>query len=181
MPKDCPTQAGTACCVPIFVLHFIWTSAIGDVGYVRRKLTSPVCDILSHAGELTLSHSRLILQQWRKWNPELLEPTQPQMSVNLLWEWLASLKDKRAQAEIYTRIERVELGNFGDCKRGISGRVGELRIDVGQGYRVYFGEMKNIIVILLCGGDKRTQKRDIKKAEKYWQDAKSNPSSYYEH
>lgn len=96
-------------------------------------------------------------------------------------EWLTSLKDKRAQAEIYTRIERVELGNFGDCKRGISGRVGELRIDTGQGYRVYFGEMKNIIVILLCGGDKRTQKRDIKKAEKYWQDAKSNPSSYYEH
>ena len=90
-------------------------------------------------------------------------------------DWLTSLKDKQAQAAIYARIERVKQDNFGDCKRGMSDGVGELKINTGPGYRVYFGEAKNIIVLLLCGGSKSTQKRDLKKAKEYWQDAKSNP------
>ena len=89
-------------------------------------------------------------------------------------EWVRGLSDTKVRGRVRSRIDRLKDGNFGDCKRRIAGGVGELRIDIGPGYRIYFGEMKNIIVILLCGGSKSTQKRDIKKAEEYWQDAKSN-------
>jgi len=61
----------------------------------------------------------------------------------------------------------LELGHFGDCKP-ISGGVSELRFMFGSGYRVYFGEWDKKIVILLCGGDKSIQERDIKKAKEYW-------------
>lgn len=77
-------------------------------------------------------------------------------------KWFASLKDPRARARIQIRIDRVELGNLGDVKF-FSG-VGELRIDYGPGYRIYFVKRGNTVVILLCGGDKSTQRRDIKQA-----------------
>ena len=77
-------------------------------------------------------------------------------------KWFASLKDYRAKARIQIRIDRVELGNLGDVKF-FSG-VGELRIDYGPGYRIYFAKRGNTVVILLCGGDKSTQRRDDKQA-----------------
>lgn len=77
--------------------------------------------------------------------------------------WLSSLKDKRAKARIDVRIKRVSLGNFGDVEP-VGNGVSELRIDYGAGYRVYFVKRGNIIVILLCGGDKSTQSKDIRKA-----------------
>ena len=77
-------------------------------------------------------------------------------------KWLRKLKNKQAKAVITERLERLEDGNFGDHKR-FDG-IGELRIFVGAGYRVYFMERGNEIVILLIGGDKSSQKRDIKKA-----------------
>jgi putative addiction module killer protein len=77
-------------------------------------------------------------------------------------KWFASLKDYRARARIQIRIDRVELGNFGDVKF-FSG-VGELRIDYGPGYRISFARRGNTVVILLCGGDKSTQRRDVKQA-----------------
>ncbi len=85
-------------------------------------------------------------------------------------EWLKQL-DKTTQAIIDTRIARVRGGNFGDCKRltGADG-IHELRIDFGPGFRVYFGKDGDTIIILLCGGDKRSQNRDIRKAKEYWQD-----------
>ncbi|QPC87980.1 type II toxin-antitoxin system RelE/ParE family toxin [Mesorhizobium sp. NBSH29] len=76
--------------------------------------------------------------------------------------WLKSLKDVRAQARIEIRIARVELGNLGDA-RFFDG-IGELRIDYGPGYRVYLVKRGNTVVILLCGGDKSSQKKDIKSA-----------------
>jgi len=66
----------------------------------------------------------------------------------------------------------VRLGNFGDCK-SLSESIFELRIHYGSGYRVYFGDLDGVIVILLCGGTKRTQNQDINKAREYWQELKN--------
>lgn len=78
-------------------------------------------------------------------------------------EWLDSLSDIRARARVLVRIERFAAGNPGDVKP-VSEGVSELRIDYGPGYRVYFKKRGRKLVILLAGGDKSTQTRDIKKA-----------------
>ena len=65
------------------------------------------------------------------------------------------------------RLDRVSLGNFGDC-HGVGDGVQELRIDYGPGYRVYFGQVGSTIVLLLFGGDKSTQAKDIEQAKRYW-------------
>jgi len=79
-------------------------------------------------------------------------------------EWIRGLNDRISQAIINARIRRVSAGNFGDTKL-IRNNIFELRIDFGPGFRVYFTKRKNVIVILLCGGDKSTQSKDIEKAE----------------
>ncbi len=84
-------------------------------------------------------------------------------------DWLRKLKDRRARARIETRLTRVGLGNFGDCKAVGSG-VWELRFDFGPGYRVYYARDGKTVVLLLCGGDKRTQARDIDRAVEFWTD-----------
>ncbi|WP_081496983.1 type II toxin-antitoxin system RelE/ParE family toxin [Methylobacterium sp. GXF4] len=78
--------------------------------------------------------------------------------------WFAGLRDERARARIDVRIKRLALGNAGDVKPVGEG-VSELRIDYGPGYRVYFAQRGSEIVLLLCGGDKRTQDRDIREAQ----------------
>ena len=78
--------------------------------------------------------------------------------------WLMRLRDRRAQARISVRLDRLEEGNFGD-HRSIGGGVSELRVDVGQGYRIYYTIRRQRIVILLCGGDKTSQQRDIRLAQ----------------
>lgn len=87
-------------------------------------------------------------------------------------EWLASVKDDKDRAIVRTRIDRLLLGNFGDYKR-FAGDLYELRIHHGAGYRIYCGGIDSETIILLCGGIKRTQKRDIKKAKEYWQELKT--------
>lgn len=84
-------------------------------------------------------------------------------------EWLESLKDREARARVRVRINRIRLGNFGDSK-SVGGGVSELRVPYGPGYRVYYGKQGDAIVLLLCGGDKRTQSRDIDMAQDRWQD-----------
>ena len=83
--------------------------------------------------------------------------------------WLGSLKDRRAQLRINARIRRLSLGNPGDTKPVGSG-ISEMRIHYGPGYRVYFMQRGQLVVILLCGGDKRTQDSDIKLAIKIAKD-----------
>ena len=78
--------------------------------------------------------------------------------------WLTRLRDKRAQAQILVRIDRVEEGNFGD-HGSVGGGVSELRVNVGQGYRIYYTIRQQRVVILLCGGDKASQQRDIRRAQ----------------
>jgi len=76
--------------------------------------------------------------------------------------WLKSLSDMRAARKVAERIVRLESGLYGDAKF-FSG-IGELRIDYGPGYRLYFARKNNVLVVLLCGGDKSSQQRDIRRA-----------------
>jgi putative addiction module killer protein len=78
-------------------------------------------------------------------------------------DWLHRLRDRRANARIVSRIRRMELGNPGDS-RSLSGGLMEMKINYGPGYRVYFVHRAAAIVVLLCGGDKHTQRRDIDRA-----------------
>jgi putative addiction module killer protein len=82
-------------------------------------------------------------------------------------EWLQSIHDKQALAKVRVRLRRLEAGLFGDCA-SIGDGVLELREHHGAGYRVYFGRHGNTVVILLCGGTKRSQERDIRLAKEYW-------------
>lgn len=84
-------------------------------------------------------------------------------------DWLNSIKDPVVRHRIRRRLDRVELGNLGDYKILEEG-VCELRLDFGPGFRIYFAEEGDVIVILLCGGDKSTQEKDIKTAKKYWKE-----------
>ncbi len=88
--------------------------------------------------------------------------------------WIKSLRDSQAKAKVAIRIRRLSLGNPGDVKPVGEG-VSELRIDYGPGYRVYFIQDGPVVVVLLCGGDKRTQQRDIEQAKalaSQWRDQK---------
>lgn len=78
--------------------------------------------------------------------------------------WISGLPDYRAKARILRRIDRLAAGNAGDVKPVGEG-ISELRIDYGPGYRVYFLRRGTLLIILLCGGDKRTQDRDIRKSK----------------
>lgn len=84
-------------------------------------------------------------------------------------EWLADIRDRNVKAAIVARITRARLGNMGDCKR-VGDGVSEMRIHYGPGFRIYFGIDGIFVVILLCGGDKGSQQRDIDKAKLYWDD-----------
>jgi putative addiction module killer protein len=77
--------------------------------------------------------------------------------------WFKELRDEQAKRRIQLRIDRLEIGLFGDVK--FFGGIGEIRIDHGPGYRVYFAKRGDTVVILLCGGNKKTQSRDIAKAQ----------------
>jgi putative addiction module killer protein len=82
-------------------------------------------------------------------------------------EWLEKLSDRKGLTKIKARLARVGKGNLGDCK-SVGDGVFELRIDTGPGYRVYFGQAGRVLILLLCGGDKRTQTQDIQTAKIYW-------------
>ena len=84
-------------------------------------------------------------------------------------DWVSDLRDKSAKAKIFTRIDRIRFGNFGDCK-SVGGGVFELRVHFGPGYRVYFGIFGAEVVLLLLGGDKSSQPRDVQTAQKYWKE-----------
>jgi len=86
--------------------------------------------------------------------------------------WLKGLKEVHTKATISMRLDRLRLGNFGDCKTLQDG-VSELRIHYGPGIRIYYGKIGNKLVLLLCGGDKGSQNRDINKAKDYFKDYQS--------
>ncbi|OBY89283.1 addiction module antitoxin RelB [Pseudomonas sp. AU11447] len=78
--------------------------------------------------------------------------------------WLSELRDPRGKVAILRRLERIRSGHFGDI-RSVGIGVSEIRLDVGPGYRVYFTRRGDVLILLLCGGDKTSQQRDIKLAQ----------------
>lgn len=84
-------------------------------------------------------------------------------------EWLRKLRDPLTKGRVIRRVNRLEMGNFGDHKFCRDG-VWELRIDPGPGYRVYYTLTGNTVVLLLCGGSKKSQDADIERAIAYWDD-----------
>lgn len=84
-------------------------------------------------------------------------------------DWFLGFKDDRTRSVIRARLGRIRLGSIGDHK-SVGNGVFELRIDYGPGYRVYFGREGKTLVILLCGGDKGSQQRDIVMAKRFWVD-----------
>jgi putative addiction module killer protein len=87
-------------------------------------------------------------------------------------DWLDGLEDVRVRVAVLRRIDRLALGNFGDCRFCRSG-VWELRVDVGPGHRLYYAKAGAEIVLLLAGGSKRTQQTDIRTAVARWNDYRS--------
>lgn len=77
--------------------------------------------------------------------------------------WLSKLRDARAIARILARLESARMGNLGDV-RSVGGGVSEMRVDVGAGYRVYFTRRQRVVIVLLCGGDKSSQAKDVARA-----------------
>ena len=84
-------------------------------------------------------------------------------------EWLEGLRDVSGRAKIRVRLDRVRLGNLGD-NRSVGEGVHELRVDYGPGYRVYYAVDGSRLILLILGGDKSSQERDITKAKEYWLD-----------
>ena len=87
-------------------------------------------------------------------------------------DWLEGLADANVRARIEVRLNRLALGSFGDCEP-VGGGVLELRVNWGPGYRAYFARVGQEIVLLLCGGDKTSQQRDINRAKSYFEDYKA--------
>jgi len=92
-------------------------------------------------------------------------------------KWISALKDKQAKARILIRLKRMIEGNPGDVKPVDSG-VYEMRIHVGKGYRVYYIALENVIIVLLCGGDKTSQKEDIERAKEMAAEARRETWKY---
>lgn len=85
------------------------------------------------------------------------------------FEWLETLS-LNFQIRIDNRLNRIRDGNFGDCKKLQNSQLSELRFTFGKGYRIYFKELDNLIIIILAGGDKSDQNKTIKKADEYLED-----------
>jgi putative addiction module killer protein len=102
-------------------------------------------------------------------DPRTIVEYKDERGKNPFRNWLDKLKDKKAAAMIDARLTRVRIGNLGHW-RSVGQGVKELKIDFGPGYRVYFGEDGEKIIVLLIGGDKTTQVKDIKLAQSYWVD-----------
>lgn len=90
-------------------------------------------------------------------------------------EWLQGLNDKKTKARILQRLDRIRLGNFGNC-RSLGSGIYELKISWRPGFRIYYGLLSSSIILLLCGGDKGSQKKDIDKARQMWEDFKKHAS-----
>ena len=88
-------------------------------------------------------------------------------------QWFESIRDRETRTRIQSQIDRIESGNLGKPK-SVGDGVFELRLQFGPGYRVYFGQVGNTIVLLLCGGDKSSQDRNIKRSKTYWQEYKES-------
>ncbi|MCP4417221.1 MAG: type II toxin-antitoxin system RelE/ParE family toxin [Chloroflexi bacterium] len=102
-------------------------------------------------------------------NPKAVIVYQNEAGNEPFTDWLNSLRDPTSRRRILKRLIRLEQGHFGDSK-AVGDGVNELRFFFGAGYRIYFGVVGNKIVVLLTGGDKNSQSRDIQRAKTYWKE-----------
>lgn len=84
-------------------------------------------------------------------------------------EWINTLKDVKVKARLLKRLDKVQLGNLGD-RVSVGDGVFELREHFNQGFRIYYGMERRTVILLLCGGDKASQAKDIRKAKQYWRE-----------
>lgn len=103
----------------------------------------------------------------RNVRPRKLQAYQTSNGREPFTEWYDSIRDEEIENRIGRRLDRLRSGNFGDY-RSVGAGVFELRFSFGAGYRIYFGEVDDTIILLLCGGDKSSQTRDIERAKRYW-------------
>jgi putative addiction module killer protein len=87
--------------------------------------------------------------------------------TDVFQKWIDGVKDQKGRARILARIVAAEAGNFGDCG-SVGGGVSEMRIHIGPGYRVYYGQRGEMMYLLISGGDKTRQKRDVARAKAIW-------------
>lgn len=92
-------------------------------------------------------------------------------------DWFESIRETHTQSKILTRLARLKLGNFGDCK-SVGDEIAELRIHYGPGIRIYYSKIGQKVILLLCGGDKGSQSRDIDKAKQYLKEYQSREKKY---
>ena len=107
----------------------------------------------------------------RNTHPRELEVYQTPNGREPFTEWLESLRDLKVRRRIQVRLDSLKVGNFGDFQ-SVGDGVFELRFHFGAGYRIYYGEIRNTIVLLLWGGGKSGQARDINRAKTYWREYK---------
>lgn len=91
--------------------------------------------------------------------------------------WFEDIREYNSRAKILTRIDRLKVGNFGDCK-SVGDHVCELRIHYGPGFRIYYSKIGNKLILLLCGGNKSSQTKDINKAKEYLEDYQNREKKY---
>jgi putative addiction module killer protein len=92
-------------------------------------------------------------------------------------DWLKDIRDTQTKQRIQSRLDRIERGNMGDC-RFIGDGVAELKLDFGPGYRIYYAQSGTTLIVLLIGGDKSTQDKDIALAQRLWKDHKDETQRY---
>ncbi len=92
-------------------------------------------------------------------------------------DWFESIQEMHTRSKILTRLDRLKLGNFGDCK-SLGEGIAELRIHYGPGIRIYYSKIGNKVILLLCGGNKRSQSKDIDKAKEYLREYQSRERKY---
>ena len=92
-------------------------------------------------------------------------------------DWFKNIQEMHTRAKILTRLDRLKLGNFGDCK-SLGDRIAELRIYYGPGIRIYYSKIGRKVILLLCGGDKSSQAKDINKAKKYLKEYQSREKKH---
>lgn len=92
-------------------------------------------------------------------------------------DWFEDIQEKYTRAKILTRLDRLKLGNFGDCK-ALGDGISELRIHYGPGFRIFYSKIGTKVILLLCGGDKRSQTKDIKMAKEYLKEYQAREKKY---
>ena len=107
----------------------------------------------------------------KKITPRILRNYETPSGKTPFLDWLASISDLRTRMRIRRRLDRVQLGNLGDYK-SLGDEIYELKLAFGPGYRIYYSEHEGVIIILLCGGDKSSQTKDIETAKSYLKELK---------